>query len=204
MTQAHHTAPRRLWTFVVALGALAIATFVIFQAIEKKRINDLRWAHAAGETTGSVSQAAIQYGPSGLPLPRFVSLKSAKVNVRRGPSSDHGVAWVFQRKGMPVEITAEFENWRRIRDSDGQEGWILQQMLSGKRTLLVPASQGEKVIPLYESPDLTSPAVANLSVGVTGEVKECNGVWCFVSAGGYGGYVPQVKIWGVYPGETVE
>ena len=63
-----------------------------------------------------------------------MSLKAEKVNVRRGPSSDHPVAWVFQRKGLPVEIVAEFENWRRIRNSDGEEGWILQNMLAGKRT----------------------------------------------------------------------
>ena len=79
---------------------------------------------------------------TGLPLPRFVTLKADKVNVRRGPSSDHPVAFVFQRKGMPVEITAEFENWRKIRDSDGAEGWILQSMLSGRRNAFVASWSG--------------------------------------------------------------
>jgi SH3-like domain-containing protein len=196
----HRRSFRSFRTLIAVAGAVAVAGFVVSQAIEKKRENDLRWARAAGEVTGSVSAAAIQYGPSGLPLPRFVSLKSAKVNVRRGPSSDHAVAWVFQRKGMPVEITAEFENWRRIRDSEGQEGWILQQMLSGKRTMIVPST----LTPLREDPDTQSDVVANLSPGVSGEVEECNGNWCLISAGGYDGYVAQEMIWGVYPGETLD
>jgi SH3-like domain-containing protein len=194
---------RRLWTALLVLGALVIAGFAIAQALEKKRQNDLRWSRVADEVTGSVSQASTQYGPSGLPLPRFVSLKSAKVNVRRGPSSDHEVAWVFQRKGMPVEITAEFDNWRRIRDSDGQEGWILQQMLSGKRTVYVMASTTAPLTPMREEPDHASGVLANLQAGVSGDVEECNGEWCLVSAGGYDGYVAQARLWGVYPGEAV-
>ena len=71
-------------------------------------------------------------GPaSGLPLPRFVSLKADRVNVRIGPAKTHEVKWVYQRAGLPVEITAEFENWRRIRDADGTEGWVYHSLLSG-------------------------------------------------------------------------
>jgi SH3-like domain-containing protein len=185
-----------LLTVVVSLG---LAGFVGLQALEKKRQNDLRWERAsAGEITGSTSKAT-EYGPSGLPLPRFVSLKSAKVNVRRGPSSDHGVAWVFQRKGLPVEITAEFDNWRRIRDSEGTEGWILQQMLSGKRTIYIHGV----AVDMHEEPDGKSAVLASLAPGVSGEVEECSGAWCLVSAGGYDGYVAQEKLWGVYPGERV-
>jgi SH3-like domain-containing protein len=186
------------------LASLVLAGYFVLQAIEKKRLNDLRWSRAAGETTGSIAPAGVQYGPSGLPLPRFVSLKSAKVNVRRGPSSDHAVAWVFQRKGLPVEITAEFENWRRVRDSEGQEGWILQQMLSGKRTMLVLPQDEKPVLQLLEEPNPESGVAANLMAGVSGEVDECNGQWCFVSAGGYSGYVEQTRVWGVYPGEQVD
>src|SRR6185437_12015887 len=74
---------------------------------------------------------------SGLPIPRFVSLKSDKVNVRGGPNRDQEVRWVYTRAGMPVEITAEFENWRRIRDWEGSEGWVYHSLLSGKRTAVV-------------------------------------------------------------------
>ena len=75
--------------------------------------------------------------PSGLPVPRFVSIKADRVNVRGGPDKDHDVAWIYTRVGWPVEITAEFENWRRIRDSDGSEGWVYHSLLSGKRMAAV-------------------------------------------------------------------
>ena len=70
-------------------------------------------------------------------MPRFVSLKSDRVNVRAGPNKDQDVAWVYTRAGMPVEITAEFENWRRIRDWEGAEGWVYHSLLSGRRTAVV-------------------------------------------------------------------
>src|SRR5919202_1304533 len=89
---------------------------------------------------------------SGLPVPRFVSLKTDRVNLREGPSKDHRTAWVFQRAGLPVEIVAEFETWRRIRDAEGTEGWVLHSLLSGRRTgLVTPMSKGDpQPVPLYE------------------------------------------------------
>ncbi len=137
-------------------------------------------------------------------MPRFVSLKAEKVNVRRGPSSDHAVAWVFQRKGMPVEIVAEFENWRRIRDSDGEEGWILQNMLSGKRTAAVAPWRKDQTMPLYTAAGGSGGMVAKLQTGVIGEVEACTGEWCRISAGGYDGWIEQTMLWGVYPGENVD
>jgi len=164
------------------------------------RPDSLAGAAQSTEATASIGQA----GPSGLPLPRFVSLKAEKVNVRRGPSSDHAVAWVFQRKGMPVEIVAEFENWRRIRDSDGEEGWILQSMLSGKRTAAVAPWRRDQTVPLYSAVGGSGGMVAKLQAGVIGEVETCTGEWCRISAGGYEGWIAQTMLWGVYPGESVD
>jgi SH3-like domain-containing protein len=136
-------------------------------------------------------------------VPRFVSLKAEKVKVRRGPSSDHPVAWVFQRKGLPVEIVAEFENWRRIRDSEGDEGWILQSMLAGKRTAVVAPWRGQQMTQLHSAADKASSVQAQLAAGAMGDVVNCDGKWCEISVGGYEGYVQQEMLWGVYPGETV-
>lgn len=142
---------------------------------------------------------------TGLPLPRFVTLKADKVNVRRGPSSDHPVAFVFQRKGMPVEITAEFENWRKIRDSDGAEGWILQGMLSGRRNAYVAGWGGDsKPLDLHTAPRNQSGISARLSPGVLAAISNCDGRWCEVSTGDYEGYAEQARLWGVYPGEVVD
>ncbi len=104
------------------------------------------------------SDIAIATGSvSGLPVPRFVSLKSDRVNVRSGPNKDQEVRWVYTRAGMPVEITAEFENWRRIRDWEGAEGWVYHSLLSGKRSAVVVPSLKTDLVPLYASPDAKSP-----------------------------------------------
>src|SRR5215470_13903432 len=95
---------------------------------------------AAGWLLASVStgfSAKDSVGSSGLPVPRYVSLKSDHVNVRAGPTKDNDVAWIYTRSGLPVEITAEFENWRRVRDSEGAEGWVYHSLLSGRRTAVV-------------------------------------------------------------------
>ncbi len=86
----------------------------------------------------AVDLAARKAGPiTGLPTPRFVSLKADEVNVRRGPGWDHAVAWVFHRAGLPVEVIAEFDVWREVRDSEGATGWVAGTLLSGRRTVLV-------------------------------------------------------------------
>jgi SH3-like domain-containing protein len=157
-----------------------------------------------GEITTSVDAPASQVGASGLPIPRFVSLKANKVNVRKGPSSDHAVAWVFQRKGLPVEIVAEFENWRKIRDSDGQEGWILQQMLSGRRFAMAQNWDKQRNLALHNDASGTSATIAILSPGVLTQVESCTGEWCYVSVEDHEGYALQTELWGVYPGEVVD
>ena len=140
-----------------------------------------------------------------LPLPRFVSLKSDRVNVRRGPSTDQAIVWVFSRAGLPVEIIAESENWRRVRDSEGADGWVFHSLLSARRTALVaPWTKGEDSVPLYNSKSTNARAVAALQAGVLGNILSCDGEWCNVSVEDYSGYVQQEKLWGVYRGEEVK
>jgi SH3-like domain-containing protein len=143
---------------------------------------------------------------SGLPVPRFVSLKSDRVNVRGGPTKDNDVTWIFTRSGLPVEVTAEFDNWRRIRDWEGAEGWVYHSLLSGRRTALVSAKakSREDPLPLYSSADPKSSVVARLEPGVVGMVKKCADGWCRVVGSGFDGYIQQERLWGVYPNEKVE
>ena len=152
------------------------------------------------------AQAASEPGSgSGLRLPRFVSLKSDKVNVRGGPNKDQNVTWVYTRTGLPVEITAEFENWRRIRDWEGAEGWVYHSLLSGRRTGLISAKpKSEEPVPIHANADAKSDVVARLEPGVLGTVKRCDGQWCRVSGNGFDGWVQQDRLWGVYPNEKVE
>jgi SH3-like domain-containing protein len=194
---------RRFGSIILSIACIGVAATVGWSVLGKRTQSQA--IAAPGEVTGSIgSEMARPLGPSGLPLPRFVSLKAEKVNVRRGPSSEHPVAWVFQRKGLPVEIVAESENWRRVRDSDGEEGWILQNMLSGKRTAVIaPWKQGQSV-PLHAAARAGAGLVAQVSTGVVAEVGHCDGQWCELAAGGYEGFIEQTQLWGVYPGETVE
>jgi SH3-like domain-containing protein len=143
---------------------------------------------------------------TGLPVPRFVSLRSDRVNLREGPSKDHRTSWVFQRAGMPVEITAEFETWRRVRDADGVEGWVLHSLLSGRRTALVMASARDKAeqVVLAERADDRAAVLAKLQPGVIASVKSCAGNWCRVVVDGIDGFVRQERLWGVYPNERID
>lgn len=143
-----------------------------------------------------------QKGPvSGLPVPRYVSLKSDRVNVREGPSKEHPTVWIYLRAGLPVEVTAEFETWRKIRDSEGSEGWVLHSLLSGRRTALV--APWKKEPQLLTAADHATP-VAKLGPGVIGSLRGCDGSWCHLVGQGFDGYISQENLWGVYPGEKVE
>jgi SH3-like domain-containing protein len=158
----------------------------------------------------SVKPAAIEPPParvsSGLPVPRFVSLKSDKVNVRGGPTKDHDVTWIFTRAGLPVEVTAEFENWRRIRDWEGAEGWVYHSLLSGRRTAMVTASPKTKdvLLALRDKADAQTAVTARLQAGVVAMVKKCTGAWCRIAGGGFDGWIEQERLFGVYPNEKVE
>jgi SH3-like domain-containing protein len=153
-------------------------------------------AHAGGD---------LALGPvSGLPVPRFVTLKPDRVNVRTGPTKDHEVTWVYTRAGLPVEITAESENWRRIRDWEGAEGWVYHSMLSGRRAALVTAKSKDELVPLYEKADAQAGVVAKLQPGVLGSVKQCSGAWCHFLGAGFDGWIVQDRLWGVYPNEKLD
>jgi SH3-like domain-containing protein len=185
------TAGRRLAILVMTVLLPALSPALLASAVATAP----RAARAAGDPSEG----------SGLPLPRFASLKSDHVNVRGGPNKDHDVAWVYTRPALPVEITAEFENWRRIRDRDGTEGWVYHTLLSGKRTAYVARQKTQTdLVPLHGSADRTSPLRAMLEPGVLGIVKRCNGQWCRFVGEGFDGWIEQSRLWGVYPNEKIE
>ena len=157
-----------------------------------------------GLNTSSV--AADQIGKaSGLPVPRYVSLKSDRVNLREGPSKDHRTTWIFQRAGLPVEITAEFETWRKVRDSEGSEGWVLHSLLSGRRTAVVtPWKKDGAAVSLFAKPNDSTSAVARLEPNVMTNIRSCDKTWCRVNGSGFDGFIRQLDLWGVYPNEVIE
>jgi SH3-like domain-containing protein len=147
-----------------------------------------------------VGEVALAANKTGLPLPRFVSLRKDKVNVRTGPGIRYPVDWVFTYRNMPVEIVAEFETWRKIRDWQGTIGWVHQSMLSGRRWVIVRDSTQ----PLYRTGEANAPIVARVESKVLGRLKQCRSAWCEVDVSGIQGWIRRAAIWGVYPDEKVE
>ena len=140
-------------------------------------------------------------GPvTNLPLPRFVSAKAQEVNVRRGPGLTHRIDWVFRRRDMPLEITAEFGNWRRVRDKEGAGGWVHYSLLSGVRTVIVE----QDLLALRMKPDAGAQVNAYAQAGVIARLGECGPVMCRISADGFRGWADKVGLWGVAAGEIRE
>lgn len=153
-----------------------------------------------------LARAQAAKGISGLPLPRFVSLKSKRVNLRIGPGTDYAVSWLYLKAGLPVEIIQEYDNWRRVRDADGTEGWVNHSLLSGDRAALTAPwmrGKGDDIyVDMRREPLATANVIARLQPGVMLKITECNGDWCHGEADGSDGWVSQAEIWGAYPGEA--
>jgi SH3-like domain-containing protein len=131
---------------------------------------------------------------------RFASLRADDVNVRAGPGVRYPVKWKFVQRNMPVQIVAEYDTWRKIRDWEGAEGWVHRAMLSSRRSLIV-VGQGET---MRKDATDDSAAVARLASGYVVTVSSCGREWCEVEAGGYEGWVKRDHVWGIFPGERLQ
>ena len=146
----------------------------------------------------SVPVFANERGPvTNLPMPRYVSLKAEEGNARRGPSLSHRIDWVYKHRNLPLQITGEYGHWRRVRDRDGQGGWVHYSLLSGVRFVIIEADMAN----LYIKPDAQSPVNAIAESGVVARLGACHLDWCRVTAGGNRGWIEKRSIWGVAPDE---
>lgn len=150
------------------------------------------FAAAANTTLGSVT---------GLPLPRFGSLRTDDVNLRAGPGLRYPVLWVYHRRFLPVEIIREFDVWRLVIMPDGQKGWMHEATLVGRRTLVVTGT----VHALRADANPKARVVANLAPGVIGDIEHCaaGAAWCRVRVGDYRGWLSRSDFWGTLAGEAV-
>lgn len=151
--------------------------------------------------------------PSGLPLPRFASTRSEPINIRVGPGTKYEVAWTYLKSGVPVEIVQEFDTWRKIRDVDGSEGWVHQNLLSGTRVGYATPLTANGEAALRSGPSDDATLRARLGAGFKVTIKQCDGDWCEVTAttqdagqrsANYSGYLHQAELWGVYPDESFD
>ena len=156
-----------------------------------------------GASAGAAAPG-VATGKSGLPVPRFVSLKASRVNVRVGPGENYKIAWVFTRAGLPIEVIQEFDTWRRVRDSDGTVGWVFQSLLSGKRTAVVAPWANGDIRPIRSRPSSDASVTAYLEAGVTASIVRCREGWCRLAGDGFAGWIEQDQLWGVYPDEEID
>lgn len=142
---------------------------------------------------------------TGLPVPRFVSLKAHTARMRVGPSTDYATSWLYSVRGIPLEITEEYGNWRRVRDQDGVSGWMSAPLLSGRRTAVIGPWLDEPVA-LRAAPSTKAKIIVRLSPRVRLDIDRCDGKWCEASIQlqRLSGFVKQEALWGVYPQEIIE
>jgi SH3-like domain-containing protein len=158
---------------------------------------------AAQEGDRASAPAAVPDAPgpgrsTGLPVPRFVSLGADRVNLRYGPGKEYPISWVLARRGLPVEIVAEYDTWRKVKLHDADEGWIHGSLLSSRRTVLVTDSIGE----LRRTPDDDARVVLRAEAGVIGELVDCERQWCRIDIQGRRGWLRRDAFWGTLAGET--
>src|SRR5262245_37893688 len=141
---------------------------------------------------------------------RYVSLKADRVQLRQGPGANYPVAWVFQRAGLPVEVLSEVEAWRQVRDASGTVGWVHNNLLSGRRTVVVlpwEVKEGQAQAPLATLRDddhERARAVVQVEAGTLASIISCENAWCRISIGTHRGYIEQGKLWGTHPNETIK
>ncbi len=136
-----------------------------------------------------------------LPLPRYVSIRAREANARRGPGLTNRIDWEYRRRGLPVQITAEYGQWRKVRDADGAGGWVHHSLLSGVRTGLV---RGEGAARLQAGPSERTALRAMVEPGVVARIESCDGTWCDISVDGLEGWMSQSALWGLDPGEVLD
>ncbi|MBX3445692.1 MAG: hypothetical protein KF765_02970 [Parvibaculaceae bacterium] len=190
----------KAWRRGCAVAALPLAALAL--------VFVLAGGPAPAQAAGAAAEAMPERrpGPStGLPVPRFVSLKSSKANVRRGPGSDFPIDWVYRKSGLPLEVIAESNNWRRVRDHEGDGGWIWHTMLAGERSVIVDAAENDGgPVALRSAPRGDAAVVAYAEKGYIARLKSCRARWCRLDIRGLEGWIAQDQLWGVYAGEEFD
>ncbi len=182
---------KRAYPALLALGAFGAALWLGAAAPGQASVLSRIWDRQV---------RSVEAADAPLPVPRFVSLRSDKVNVRAGPGVRYPIEWVFERKGMPVEVVAEYENFRKVRDIEGTEGWVHMNLLSSRRGVVITGV----VRTIRREARDDSPAVARAEPDVIGLLLECKDDWCRVDLNGFRGWLKRTEFWGVFPDEKIE
>ena len=126
-------------------------------------------------------------------VPYWASLRSDEVNMRVGPSENYPIDWVYHRVGLPVKVVRLYQGWRRVRDQDGAEGWVVARLLNPQRTAVVV---GKGLAPMRAGANSAATLRWRVEPGVVGTLGECTDGWCELNIGGRAGWVEQQRLWG--------
>lgn len=182
--------------------ALLLALFAIFPVLSYAAgPADGGKGASAPPSEGTLAVNTDKQTSSGLPIPRFVSLSGDKVFIRTGPALKYPIKWVYQRPHMPIEIIGEFDTWRKVRDIDGDDGWVHTSLLSGNRSGIV---KGEANLSVRKAPEDGASVIAYLEPGVVVGIEACKGAWCEIDAQGYSGFAERKFLWGIYDSEDFD
>lgn len=181
------------------IGVLALGLWAGAQGAQAQ-VSPADGAIAPAKITAVQPVSGLRGAVTNLPLPRYVTLKTGEGNARRGPGLGHRIDWVFTRAGMPLKITAEHDNWRRVEDADGVGGWVHYSLLSGSRSVIVTEDMAE----FRNAPQPQAQVVMQAETGVIARLLECQADWCRVAVAGGRGWLPKRALWGVDAGETID
>jgi len=137
--------------------------------------------------------AADRVTPSGMAVPRYITLKAKGVNARVGPSEDHRILWIYNTPGLPVQVIAETKMWRKICDPAGRTAWVTSGATSGRRSVIRLAAGA---LPLRRQPSAKAGVGAWLAPRSLAALHRCKAGWCKLSAGGAEGWAPAAAVWG--------
>lgn len=197
MAREGDTAASQRWPMTAPVIALVLAVVLVAAPALGQERNPGAKA-APGTEEASSPHRGLK--ATGLPLPRFASFRASEVFMRTGPGTRYPVEWIYRRRDLPVQIIAEFDTWRKVRDWNGAVGWVHRAMLSGRRTAITVADETV----LRRAPDMNAPAVARAEPGVVARILSCDGGWCRIDAGGMTGWAPRRALWGTFANEKVD
>ncbi|PCI61076.1 MAG: hypothetical protein COB37_08840 [Kordiimonadales bacterium] len=155
-----------------------------------------------GLTSPLAAQPKQTIGASGNPIPRFISIRDDKALMRTGPGRQYPIKWVFKRKYLPLEVVAEYDVWRQVRDNEGAMGWMHSQLFirGGRRFAVIRG----KTRSLFRDKSLDSPIAITAEAGVIGEIIACEGIWCQINIQDHTAWIERRHLWGIYKNEVVK
>ncbi len=159
----------------------------------RKGAMTLAVAFGAAVVSTGLAVSAPRQGPSGFPVPRYLSLKFDTVNARAGPGDDYRPLWTYRAKGLPVQVVAETRDWRRVCDPQGRLGWVKGTGVSGARTAL---NLAQKPLPMRRGPRSNAQITAYLAPYALADLGRCKAGWCKLSLPGASGWAQASALWG--------